>query len=256
MSQFEFIRVIDDGASVSVVMNRPPLNVLNTAMMKELNAALVQVRGAGSARVVLLRAEGKAFSAGVDVADHTADRVGDMMREFNAIFANLSAIPVPTVAVVDGAALGGGCEVAIGCDMIVASDRSKFGQPEIRVGVFPPVAAAIMPRLIGRNRTLEYLMTGEPMGAAEAERIGLVNRVFPADGFGEGVAAFVSKISSQSRVILEMTRKAVDLGLRLPAAEAVAEAEKLYMGDMMNTEDAAEGLRAFLEKRAPVWRNR
>jgi cyclohexa-1,5-dienecarbonyl-CoA hydratase len=140
--------------------------------------------------------------------------------------------------------------------MIVASERSKFGQPEIRVGVFPPVAAAIMPRLIGRNRTLEFLMNGEAMSAAEAERIGLVNRVFPVEGFAESAAGFVSRIAGQSRVILEMTKRAVDSGLRAGVMEAIEAAEALYMGDMMTTHDAAEGLKAFLEKRPPVWAHR
>lgn len=256
MKDFEFIKIVEEGKSVSVVMNRPPLNVLNIAMMKEFNAALVSVRTYPNARAVLIRAEGKAFSAGVDISDHTADRVGEMMDEFHRIFVNIFAISVPTVAVVDGAALGGGCEVAIACDMILASDRSKFAQPEIKVGVFPPIAAAIMPRLIGRNRTLEFLMNGEAMTAVEAERIGLVNRVFPAEGFSTDVGQFVSKLTSQSRVLLEMTKRAVDMGLQSACMDAIEAAEHLYMGDMMKTEDAAEGLKAFLEKRAAVWTNR
>ncbi len=256
MKDFEFIKIIEGEKNVSLVMNRPPLNVLNIAMMKEFNDALTGVRNFRNVRAVLIRAEGKAFSAGVDISDHTADRVGTMMDEFHKMFVNLFAIRVPTVAIVDGAALGGGCEVAIACDMIVASERAKFGQPEIRVGVFPPIAAAIMPRLIGRNRTLEFLMNGEAMTAGEAERIGLVNRVFPVEGFSGAVDGFVSKLTSQSKVLLEMTKQAVDSGLQESARDAIAAAEKLYMGDMMKTEDAAEGLRAFLEKRAAVWVNR
>jgi cyclohexa-1,5-dienecarbonyl-CoA hydratase len=256
MNGYQWVTIAEEGGVVSLTMSRPPLNVLNIAMMKELNAALIEAAGRRQARVVVVRADGKAFSAGVDIADHTADRVGEMMREFHDVFKNLFAIPVPTVAVVDGAALGGGCEVAIACDMIVASERSKFGQPEIRVGVFPPVAAAIMPRLIGRNRTLEFLMNGEAMSAAEAERIGLVNRVFPVEGFAESAAGFVSRIAGQSRVILEMTKRAVDSGLRAGVMEAIEAAEALYMGDMMTTHDAAEGLKAFLEKRPPVWAHR
>jgi len=256
MKDFEFIRIIEEPGRVSVVMNRPPLNVLNIAMMRELNAALAGLRNHPGARAVLLRAEGKAFSAGVDVSDHTADRVEEMMKEFGDIFTNLFAIRVPTIAVVDGAALGGGCELAIGCDMIVASERSKLGQPEIKVGVFPPIAAAIMPRLMGRNRTLEFLMNGEAVTAAEAGRIGLVNRVFPVEGFSAAVDAFVAKVTSQSRVILEMTKRAVDAGLQAPVPEAIGTAVDLYMGEMMNTEDCAEGLNAFLEKRAAVWVNK
>ena len=152
----------------------------------------------------------------MDVADHTAERITEMMDEFYALFKNIFDIRVPTVAVVDGAALGGGCEVAIACDMIVASERSKFGQPEIKVGVFPPVAAAIMPRLIGRNRTLEFLMNGETMSVRGREDRPREPGV-SVEGFTESVAGFVSRLTSRSRVILEMTKHAVDAGLR-PAA--------------------------------------
>jgi len=256
MKDFEFIKIIEGEKNVSLVMNRPPLNVLNIAMMKEFNDALIGVREFRHANAVVIRAEGKAFSAGVDISDHTADRVGTMMDEFHKMFVNLFAIGVPTIAVVDGAALGGGCELAIACDMIVASERSKFVQPEIKVGVFPPIAAAIMPRLIGRNRTLEFLMSGDALTAPEAERLGLVNRVFPVEGFSAAVDSFVSKFTSQSRVLLEMTKRAVDMGLQSACMDAIEAAEKLYMGDMMKTEDAAEGLKAFLEKRAALWTNR
>ncbi|HLB00223.1 MAG TPA: enoyl-CoA hydratase-related protein [Bacteroidota bacterium] len=256
MTAYQFISVVEEPGTFSVVLNRPPLNVLNIPMMKEFNAALSGAKTNTGAKVVIIRAEGKAFSAGVDIADHTADRVGAMMDEFGAIFRNISGISVPTLAVVDGAALGGGCEIVLACDMIVASERSKFGQPEIKVGVFPPVAAAIVPRLIGRNRALEFLMSGEPVGAAEAERMGMINRTFPVESFAADVKEFVARLTARSRVILEMTKRAVDTGIGVPCMEAIGRAERIYMDEMMKTEDASEGLRAFMEKRSPVWKNR
>lgn len=256
MAGYEFLRVAREPGTVSVVLNRPPLNVLNIPMMKELNAALREAAADTDARVVVIAAEGKVFSAGVDIADHTADRVEEMMEEFGAIFRNLAAITVPTVALVGGAALGGGCELVLGCDMIVASAKAKFGQPEIKVGVFPPVAAAIAPRLIGRNRALEFIMTGEPVGAAEAERIGLINRVFPVETFAADAGEFVGRLKAQSREILRMAKRAVDAGTGASVAEAIGRAERIYMEEMMKTEDAGEGLRAFMEKRAPVWKHR
>jgi cyclohexa-1,5-dienecarbonyl-CoA hydratase len=256
MSQFETIRIADEGKVVSLVLSRPPLNVLNIAMMKEINAALADIARHSQARVLVIKAEGKAFSAGVDVAEHTADKVEQMMNEFHEMFELLSRIRMPIIAAVDGAALGGGCELAIFCDMIVASERAKFGQPEIKVGVFPPIAAVILPWLIGRNRALEFLMSGDNLTAIEAERIGLVNKVFPVDGFEERVNEFVGKITAQSKVILQMTKRAVDGALGRPAMDAIERATGLYMGEMMSTEDAQEGLNAFLEKRQPVWRDR
>jgi cyclohexa-1,5-dienecarbonyl-CoA hydratase len=256
MNEFQFLKIIDEGDVVSLVFNRPPLNVLNIAMMKEINAALSELLLHNTAKVFLIKAEGKAFSAGVDVADHVAEKIDEMMNEFHRVFDNINKFKIPVIAVVEGAALGGGCEVAIFCDMILASEKAKFGQPEIKVGVFPPIAAVIFPRLIGRNRTLEWLMNGETISALEAEKIGLVNKVFPVENFETHIKNFVAKFTAQSKVILEMTKRAVDTSLRRPVMEAISNAEEIYMKEMMKTEDANEGLAAFLEKRNPVWKNK
>ncbi len=256
MSTFSFIRIDEDAECATIALNRPPLNIMNVAMMEEIVAACGQLRHHTRAKVLLLRAAGKAFSAGVDIADHTADRVDVMMQTFRRMCEALMRFPIPVIAVVDGVALGGGCELAISCDMVVASERAKFGQPEIAVGVFPPVAAVLLPRLIGRNRTLEWLLSGESIPAAAAERAGLVNKVLPVEGFEEGVKAFVSKFTVQSGVILQLTKKAVDASLHNPVGEGLAGAENIYLNEMMKTEDAVEGLKAFLEKRQPKWKNR
>jgi len=256
MSAFSSIKVIDEGQCVSLVLDRPPLNVMNIAMIKEINTALEELQRNATAKVLILRAEGKAFSAGVDVADHTPDRVEEMMALFCRTFELLHAFTIPTVAAVDGAALGGGCELATFCDMVIASERAKFGQPEIKVGVFPPVAAVLFPRLIGRNRALELLMSGETISAAEAERVGLINKVFPVEGFEKSVTEFVTRFTNQSKIILEMTKRAIDDGLGRGMLDAIEMAQQLYMGKMMKTEDAHEGLQAFLEKRTPVWKNK
>ena len=192
----------------------------------------------------------------MDVADQTANRIDKMMHEFGRVFQLLHALTIPTVAAVDGAALGGGCEVALACDIILASEKAKFGQPEIVLGVFPPVAAAIMPEFIGRSRTLALLLTGEVIPAAQAEKMGLVYKVFPADTYAASVDAFIQSLTAKSKVILELTKRAVDGGFGLSRPDAIAQAEHLYMGEMMATADAHEGLQAFLEKRAPVWQNK
>lgn len=256
MSTYEHIKLSTDDSTATLVLHRPPLNVMNIAMMREINAGLEVLRANLGAKVLVIKAEGKAFSAGVDVADHTSDKVEGMMREFHRTFQLLHSFKIPSIAIVDGAALGGGCELAIYCDIVIASERGKFGQPEIKVGVFPPIAAAMFPRLVGRNRALELLMSGETISATEAERIGLINRVFPVEGFAQHVDTFLSKFTAQSKVILEMTKRAVDTGLYRPCMEAISRAEDLYMNEMMKTEDANEGLQAFMEKRQPVWKNK
>jgi len=256
MSTYEHVKLSTDNGAATLVLNRPPLNVMNIAMMREINAGLEVLHASSLAKILVIKAEGKAFSAGVDVADHTADKLDGMMKEFHRTFELLHGFKVPSIAIVDGAALGGGCELAIYCDMVIASERAKFGQPEIKVGVFPPIAAAMFPRLVGRNRTLELLMSGETISATESERIGLINRVFPVEGFEQHVDTFLAKFTAQSKVILEMTKRAVDTGLYRPCMEAISRAEYLYMNEMMKTEDANEGLQAFMEKRQPQWKNR
>lgn len=153
-------------------------------------------------------------------------------------------------------ALGGGCELAVSCDMVFASDRATFGQPEIKVGVFPPVAAVLFPHLIGRNRALELLLTGDVIEAAEARAIGLVNKVIPAQSFREKTDEFIGKLTSLSGPVLRLTKRAVDRGLYLSVNEGISAVEQLYLGELMKTDDAREGLNAFLEKRKPIWKNK
>lgn len=246
---------VQDGVA-RITLNRPPLNILNIVMMKEINSALESLDSRDDAKLLLIDHDGKAFSAGVDIKDHTADKVEEMIDVFHRIFRLLNALELPTLAVVKGAALGGGCELATFCDMVVASEKASFGQPEIKAGVFPPIAAVIFPYLIGRNRALELALTGEVIGAEEAERIGLINRVFPTEGFAEKVDEFIAKLTTMSAPVLKLTKRAVDRSLYVSVDEAISRAEELYLGDLMQTEDVHEGLTAFMEKRKPEWKNR
>jgi cyclohexa-1,5-dienecarbonyl-CoA hydratase len=235
-----------------VTMNKPPLNVIDIAMMEEMDATLKSLKDDRAAKVIIIGAAGKAFSAGVDIADHTPDKVETMIQKFHAIFHTLWSLDQPVVAAVQGAALGGGCEIALGCDFIVASERSKFGQPEIKVGVFPPIAALLLPRLIARNKAMELLLTGDTIDAREAERLGLVNVVAPEAEFAAKVDAFAARLTSLSGVVLRHAKRAVKLGLE----QGLAAIEKTYLADLMKTEDAVEGLNAFMEKRNPVWKEK
>jgi cyclohexa-1,5-dienecarbonyl-CoA hydratase len=237
-----------------VTLNKPPLNVMDIAMMEELNAALKSLKDDRATKVIVVAAAGKAFSAGVDVADHTADRVDAMIKKFHAIFHTLWSLEQPIVAAVQGMALGGGCELAIACDFIIASEKAKLGQPEIKVGVFPPIAALLLPRLIGRKKAYELLLIGETIDAREAERIGLVNRVSPPESFDAAVNAFVGKLTALSGVVLQHTKQAVRISLDAGIDAALADIERYYLNELMRTEDALEGLNAFMEKRSPVWK--
>lgn len=236
-----------------ITLNRPPVNILNIEMMGEINNALryFQTR---KLRVLVLDANGKAFSAGVDVSDHMGGKADEMIRVFHAIFHNMKMIKAPVVALVKGAALGGGCEVAAFCDLVLASDRAKFGQPEIKVGVFPPVAAAVFPKLMHHKRGLELLLTGDIIKADEARELGLVNHIFPFDTFEGDAERFVwGKIACNSAEVLRLTKKAFMEGASNNYDEAMGRIEDIYLNELMLTRDANEGLGAFLEKRPPRW---
>jgi len=238
-----------------ITFNTPPLNILNIEMMKEINQALKDFQGK-NLKVLIFNANGKAFSAGVDVSDHTKDKVQEMIQVFHEIFTNLLKINAPTVALVNGAALGGGCEVATFCDIVIASEKSKFGQPEIKVGVLPPVAAAIFPKLMWSKKALELMLTGEILRANEAKELGLVNHIFPVENFEVKAEKFISeKLASSSAIVLQLTKRAFMEGATQNYSEAIKKIEDIYLNELMKTNDANEGLTAFLEKRQPIWKN-
>ncbi len=257
MSDYQYIKTWDADGAAWISINRPPLNVLDLPTMEEMNDALRAVKARElEVRALVLTAEGdKAFSAGVDVADHTPDKVERMIEVFHDIFHNLDDLEIPTLAAVKGAALGGGCEVAIFCDMVVAADNLKIGQPEIQVGVFPPLAAVVLPRLIPEKRAFELLCGGGVVRAEEAAALGLVNRVVPLDGFDEAFAKFLKKFTGLSGAVLRSTKKAIRKARGLPFDDALAKVERVYLDELMVTEDAREGLQAFLEKRPPHWKH-
>jgi cyclohexa-1,5-dienecarbonyl-CoA hydratase len=239
-----------------ISLNLPPLNIIDIPMLGEIHGAITRVQSEQDVKVLAIDHQGKAFSAGVSIRDHTPDKVSEMIEKFHGVFRLLHSLALPTVALVDGMALGGGCELATFCDMVVASGRATFGQPEIKVGVFPPVAAIVFPRLVGRNRALELLLTGDIIDAAEAKAVGLINKVFPTEEFRRKADEFIGKLTSLSAPVLKLTKRAVDLALDADVIEGLAAAEKLYLGELMRTEDAREGLNAYLEKRQPLWKNR
>ena len=188
---FKNISLDVKGGVARLVLKRPPVNVLNIEMMKEMNLALEHVQKTPGLRALVLSAEGKFFSASVDVAEHTHDKVHEMISVFHGIFENLNRLTMPTVAFVQGPALGGGCEVALYCDIVLASEKAKFGQPEIKVGVFPPIAAFLLPNDIPLKFAAEILLTGDTYTAADLKAMGGVNRVFPEASFGADCEAFL-----------------------------------------------------------------
>jgi cyclohexa-1,5-dienecarbonyl-CoA hydratase len=250
------IRLTFDESVARVTLARPPLNILTLDAIEGLHAAFEEVGRRAGVKVLLLAAEGRAFCAGVAVEDHLGDRVRPMLAAFHRVFRALHALECATVAAVQGPALGGGAELAAFCDLVIASESASFGQPEIKVGVFPPIAALHYPARIGIARTIQLLLSGEALPARAAERIGLVDRVVPAGDLETAVSAAVTAFTDKSAAILRLTKQAVRRAQGDRFDAALSELEEMYLRRLMQTEDAEEGLRAFLAKRPPVWKDR
>jgi cyclohexa-1,5-dienecarbonyl-CoA hydratase len=239
----------------TITLNRPPVNILNIAMMEEINDQLNAWQGKKDLKVVLFNARGKCFSAGVDVGEHMGDLAPKMIGAFHRMFRLMDTLGIPTVASVYGSCLGGGCELAVFCDLVVSSQSAKYGQPEIQVGVFPPIAAQIMPRIMGRKAAMELILSGKIISAEEARTMGLVNRVVPEEELDEATTKFVKPYLKLSAEVLRKTKKAVSAGLMDDFEPSLKAIEDIYLNELMQTTDAQEGLKAFLEKRKPEWKN-
>jgi len=246
----------EDGVA-KISVNRPPLNILNLETLLELTLALEKVKNDTSVLVVAITGVGdRAFSAGVDVRDHMPEKVSSTLSVFNKVFYTLESLDKPTIAVVNGVAFGGGCELAMACDMIIASESAQFGQPEIKVGTIPPVAVALLPKLVGRKKAFELVLTGDAITAVEAKQIGLVNRVVPQEKLEEATRELVVKLKENSPIVLKLTRMALRQSLDLDFKNGLEKVTDIYLNLLMRTEDAVEGLKAFLEKRKPQWKGK
>jgi len=240
-----------------LTLNRPPANVLSIEMMGEINSALESLEYRKDVKVVVLSATGKYFSPGFELSDHLGDRGYMMLEAFRRIFENMARIDKPLLAVVSGPALGAGSMLAAGCDLVyAAATAAKFGHPEIKGGVFNPVAASLLPRLVGRKKAAEIFFGGAGIPSAEAERIGLITRAVADDKLEAEVAALIQRFQEQSAAVLQLTRRALAGGADLALPEAFAHAEDVYLNHLMATEDADEGLKAVMGKRKPVWKDR
>jgi cyclohexa-1,5-dienecarbonyl-CoA hydratase len=253
---YQHIEVTFEAGLGTITFNRPPVNVLNIAMMEEINNVLDSWQDERDLKVVLFNAKGKCFSAGVDVGEHMGDLAQKMIEVFHGIFRRMDKLGVLTISSVYGSCLGGGCEVAIFSDLVIASESAKFGQPEIQVGVFPPIAAQIMPRIIGRKAATDLIMSGRIISGEEALNIGLINKVVKEEDLEKETEAFIKPYLKLSSEVLRLTRKAMIEGLKDDLEPSLQIIEEIYLDQLMKSHDAHEGLNAFMEKRKPEWKNR
>jgi cyclohexa-1,5-dienecarbonyl-CoA hydratase len=253
---------VHDGVA-SLSLNRPPLHILDVTTNRALAAAIrvVAVRPAAEVRVVVLTSEGgRAFSAGVAIEEHTREQVGEMLDAFHGVFRALVELRAPVLAGVRGAVLGGGLELVAFCDAVLAEESATFGLPEIKLGCYPPVAAIVLPGVIGRQRAADLILSGETIDARTAQAIGLVSQVVPDGRLERVLPSFVERYSRHSGAALALAREALGQGDgRGPRGAAflteLALAEEAYLGRLMQTHDANEGVAAWMAKRPPAWRN-
>ncbi|MGD0694893.1 MAG: enoyl-CoA hydratase/isomerase family protein [Terriglobia bacterium] len=257
--EFKFIRWDDSGSMAHLTMNRPKQNILNMEMLREMAVAIESLNSRDDVCLILLDAAPECegyFSAGVGAEGYTSQMVFQMLDAFHRVFHAMIDISKPVLAVVDGVASAGGCELAAFCDLVIATENARFLQPEIKLGVFPPLGAVVYPRVIGPKRAMELLLTGDTLNAQQAVQIGLVNRVVPRTALKETVDALVKRLSEQSGAVLALLKRVIFEGTWLPFDEALKKSQDVYLNQLFELEDSQEGLRAMVEKRKPVWKNK
>jgi cyclohexa-1,5-dienecarbonyl-CoA hydratase len=256
---FKFIRWDATGIVAHLTLNRPKQNIMNIEMLREMANAIEGLSPREDVRMILLDAAPECegfFSLGVGAEGYTTQMVFQMMDAFHNVFRAMMDISKPVLAVVDGVASGAGAELAAFCDLVVATEHAQFRQPEIKLGVFPPLGAVVYPRVIGPRRAMELLLTGDPINASQALEMGLVNRVVQRAQLKETVDSLVQRVSDQSGPVLQLLKRVVFEGTWRPFDQALKRAQDIYLNQLFELEDSQEGLRALIEKRKPVWKNR
>jgi len=241
----------------SITFDRPPLNVLDLGLLRALDQEIESCSRLPKVDVLVLRGAGqRAFSAGVDIKDHTPEKVPEMLEVVHGVIRKLLALPQVTVAVVQGVCLGGGCELASACDFVLAAEESSFATPEIHVGCYPPVALARFSSLVGYHRAAEMILTGKSFSARDAQAMGLVNRIAAKDQLEGSLQNLLEELLGKSGAVLRIALKGLREASLRGFSEALKRSEELYCNELLRTADVEEGVRAFLEKRKPDWKHR
>lgn len=251
---FQTLELQQTASVCCIALNKPPLNIIDFQMIQEIRAVLRELQKDSSVRVIVFRGAGpKGFSAGVSVQDHSPDRVAEVIPAFDDIFRLMARTDQVTVAAVHGFCLGGGFEVVQMCDLVIAAEKTQFGQPEIKLGQAAPIGLILLPHLIGYRRAVDLLFTGRTFDASEAAALGLVNRVVPAEQLNQSVDDLVKDLSAQSGAILRLSKQALRRTAGLDFEKLLEDTERFFLKSVVATHDAKEGIAAFLAKRAPNW---
>src|SRR5271170_3081689 len=254
--EFEFVKFAIDGGVAKITLNRPDHNLLNEVMLRELAEAITLAGETLAVKLIVLDSACKVFCGGIDVGEYTSQRVFQMLDAFHAAFAGMLEVGKPVICVVNGPAIGGGAELAAFGDLVIATPKARFAQPEISIGVFPPLASTILPFLVGPKRALEIILTGEAMTADRALELGLVNRLVPEAKLEQTVNEVIERITAHSGPVLTMAKKAILGGMGLSLRDGLKSSMNIFLNELYKLEDSQEGLRALVEKRKPNWKNR
>ena len=254
--QFQSIKLRIETGVARMTLDRPEHNLLNEAMLRELADGISFAGERDDVKLIVLDSAHKVFCGGIDIGEYTSQRVFQMLDAFHAVFSGMLEVSKPVVCVVNGPAIGGGAELAAFGDLVIATPKARFAQPEISIGVFPPLASTILPFLVGPKTALELVLTGEAVTAERALELGLVNRLVPESKIEQTVNDLISRITEHSGPVLTMAKKAILGGMGMSLRDGLKHSMNIFLNELYRLEDSQEGLRALVEKRKPNWKNR
>jgi cyclohexa-1,5-dienecarbonyl-CoA hydratase len=253
---FQYVKFRIDSGVARMTLSRPEHNLLNEAMLRELADGIVYAGEQSDVKLIVLDSACKVFCGGIDIGEYTSQRVFQMLDSFHAVFSAMLEVGKPVVCVVNGPAIGGGAELAAFGDLVIATPKARFAQPEISIGIFPPLASTILPYLVGPKVALELVLTGEPVTAERALELGMINRLVPEAQLEQTVTDLVNRINSHSGPVLMMAKKAILGGMGLSLRDGLKQSMSIFLNELYRLDDSQEGLRAIIEKRKPNWKNR
>jgi len=256
LPKLRFIKFKVKDSVARLTLDHAPYNLLTVPMMREMALVLEALAGRNEIKCVVMDSAQPVFSSGISREDSKTEHIFQTLDAFNSVFQAIGECAKPLIVVVDGQAIGTGCELVAFADLIVATPRAQFAQPEVKVGVFPPFASVMLPAMIGPKRAYEMILTGQPMSGVEARERGFVNRLVPENELQSAVDEIVERIIQLSGPVLEMTKMVIASTQGLPLKQAIKRSQDIYLNQLMMLEDAQEGVRAVFENRRPVWRNK